>query len=589
LVARPFNFPTVRFLLAAIAPVGICLLSGALLALEPIPDKLVVLTFDDSAKSHFTVARPLLKQYGFGATFFVTEGFDFRDNKRDYMTWEEIAQLDRDGFEIGNHTRDHQSVTAKTVGQLPEQLAGIASSCREHGLDKPTSFAYPGNAIARDSLSILKREGIRFARRGGAPEFEYPSGRGFAYEPGLDHPLLVPSAGDARPDWTLDDFVRAVSQARQGRIAVLQFHGVPDTAHSWVNSSSEQFNAYMKYLAVNKFQVIAMRDLARYVDPEVAPNDAWGVIEDRQRQLAGGLSADNARRPKDDSELARWLDNMRAHEFSVAEMTAATGLSCDELEQALARLNPRPDAERSNTPRLLRVLPYPGGRHPRIGFLDGALRPQRETKFSVFTPWQDGGYVVADVPEAIWFKPDAKRELLYLAHTHVPTYWDRQNIVLEPLEWKLDKDGGLEIERALPNQVRFGARVTPGLEAVRMELWLTNGSSETLTDLVVQNCVLLKGATGFEDRTDENKVIQSPFVACHDRTGKRWVITAWQPCQRAWTNRPCPCMHSDPKFADCPPGETSRVQGWLSFYEGTDITAELRRIAPIAFREAQDR
>src|SRR5262249_5395042 len=43
---------------------------------DPIPDRLVVLTFDDASKSHFTVARPLLKKYGFGATFFVTEGFD---------------------------------------------------------------------------------------------------------------------------------------------------------------------------------------------------------------------------------------------------------------------------------------------------------------------------------------------------------------------------------------------------------------------------------------------------------------------------------------------------------------------------------
>ncbi|MFN9720029.1 MAG: polysaccharide deacetylase family protein, partial [Planctomycetota bacterium] len=60
---------------------------------KPIPDKLVVLTFDDSAKSHFTIARPMLKEYGFSATFFITEGFDFKENKTDYMTWEEIRQL----------------------------------------------------------------------------------------------------------------------------------------------------------------------------------------------------------------------------------------------------------------------------------------------------------------------------------------------------------------------------------------------------------------------------------------------------------------------------------------------------------------
>ena len=49
--------------------------SGA--AREPIPDKLVVLTFDDSVKSHFTIVRPILRRYGFKATFFITEGFDF--------------------------------------------------------------------------------------------------------------------------------------------------------------------------------------------------------------------------------------------------------------------------------------------------------------------------------------------------------------------------------------------------------------------------------------------------------------------------------------------------------------------------------
>src|SRR3990172_6629406 len=92
-------------------------------AWEPLPDRLVVLTFDDAVKSHFTVVRPLLLKYRFGATFFVTEGFDFKTNKNDYLSWEEIAELHRDGFEIGNHTRDHLAVSAKTLGQLAEQLA----------------------------------------------------------------------------------------------------------------------------------------------------------------------------------------------------------------------------------------------------------------------------------------------------------------------------------------------------------------------------------------------------------------------------------------------------------------------------------
>src|SRR5262249_47988172 len=160
---------------------------------------------------------------------------------------------------------------------------------------------YPGNGIHKDALATLKAQGIRFARRGGAPEYAYKEGRGFAYEPGLDHPLLIPSAGDARPAWRPDDFKRAVAQARHGQIAVLQFHGVPDTAHDWVTSSREQFEGYMKYLADNGFKVIALRDLAKYVDPSITPSAPWGVIEDRKKLLAAKRDADNARPARGDA------------------------------------------------------------------------------------------------------------------------------------------------------------------------------------------------------------------------------------------------------------------------------------------------
>src|SRR5213593_1486665 len=100
-------------------------------ALERLPDKLVVLTFDDSVASHYSVVRPILKRYGFGATFFITEGFSFRTNKQDYMTWEQIKELHEDRFEIGNHTRDHLGVSARTVGQLREQVRAINARCAE--------------------------------------------------------------------------------------------------------------------------------------------------------------------------------------------------------------------------------------------------------------------------------------------------------------------------------------------------------------------------------------------------------------------------------------------------------------------------
>jgi peptidoglycan/xylan/chitin deacetylase (PgdA/CDA1 family) len=550
-------------------------------SLEPIPDKLVVLTFDDSAKTHYTVVRPILKRYGFGATFFITEGFDFPTNKADYMSWEEIAELNRDGFEIGNHTGNHASITKRNVAELGQQLEQINAQCAAHGIPRTTSFAYPGNSIEAEALAILKKAGIRFARRGGNPEHPYGEGRGFAYEPGLDHPLLIPSAGDARPDWALDDFIHAVEQARHGRIAVLQFHGVPDSAHAWVSTSATQFDGYMNYLAKNGYTVVAMRDLSKYVDPEIVPSDPQTVIADRKRSLLQQFSRENFRRPHRDDELRFWLENMILyHGFTPAEVSAATGLTAEETSAAMKRfaIDNRDSGPQTTTRAEIKVLPYPGGRHPRIGFLDGAIRPQRETKFSAFLPWDENDYVVVDVPEAIWIQQAESRELLYLAHTHVPTLWSKQGITLEPLEWRLETNGSLRIERRLPNNVRFGAEVMPSRDAVRMQLWVTNGTQATLTDLTVQNCVMLKGADEFNDLTNDNKVFRDPFVACRNAPGNRWIITAWENCNRAWGNAPCPCMHSDPQFPDCAPGETQRLHGWLSFYEGSDIYAELKRI-----------
>ena len=146
------------------------------------------------------------------------------------------------------------------------------------------------------------------------------------------------------------------------------------------------------------------------------------------------------------------------------------------------------------------------------------------------------------------------------------------------LEWQRLNDGVLLIERELPNKVKFGVKVIPGQDAVRMEMWITNGSPKMLTGLRVQNCVMLKAAKDFSQLSNDNKVVRMPYAACRNSAGDRWIITAWEPCVRPWTNPPCPCMHSDPQFPDCKPGETQRLVGWLSFFEGQDIQAELKRI-----------
>ncbi|MDF7812131.1 polysaccharide deacetylase family protein [Hymenobacter sp. YC55] len=232
---------------------------------QPIPDKLVVLTFDDGVVSHATVVAPLLKKYGFGGTFYVCEfPPDFAD-KTKYMSWPQIQQLHQAGFEVASHTLTHRHVNKLTPAQFKTELDSIEKRCATYRIPKPTTFAYPGYDTHPASLAVLQAQGYQFARAGGRR----------AYDPTTDHPFLIPSFSTAIADKL--DIKAVVQQARNGKIVVLTVHGVPDNAHDWVTTPPALFEEYLKYLHDNHYQVIALRDLARYVNvPEalrtLAPN-----------------------------------------------------------------------------------------------------------------------------------------------------------------------------------------------------------------------------------------------------------------------------------------------------------------------------
>ncbi|MEC7867906.1 MAG: polysaccharide deacetylase family protein [Candidatus Poribacteria bacterium] len=238
------------------------------MSLLPIPNRLVVLTFDDGNKSDFTYVAPLLNRYGFGATFYITEGLNFLENKEYYLTWEEVHQLHQSGFEIGNHTRHHKNVNSQTQEEFLADLEYIDARCQQYNIPIPETFCYPGYNHGPQALEVLTKKGMRFARRGIYPEFPHESegGRGPAYDPNIHHRLLIPTTGASGPNWSFDDFVWAVEQAKDEKIAILTFHGVPALEHPWVNTFPDDFKVYMDFLNDHGFTVIALRDLSKYIE-----------------------------------------------------------------------------------------------------------------------------------------------------------------------------------------------------------------------------------------------------------------------------------------------------------------------------------
>ncbi len=221
---------------------------------KDIPDKLVVFTFDDAAASQYSFVAPLLKKYGFGATFYICEfPPNFNDTTK-YMNWRQIGELDKMGFEIANHTKSHPKIADLPLDKAEAELAYIDHKCDSMHIEVPCTFAYPGYSLDSSLVEYLADRGFKFARAGGKRP----------YDPLTDHPLLIPS-------WAMkadnkEMIMDAFKQAKDGKVVVMTIHGVPDVEHPWVTTPQELFTEYVEYLADNNYTVIALRDLEKYIN-----------------------------------------------------------------------------------------------------------------------------------------------------------------------------------------------------------------------------------------------------------------------------------------------------------------------------------
>ena len=84
-----------------------------------LPERTVVLTFDDGHASHYDLVAPLLVRYRFAGTFFVTTDFI---GKPGYMTWDELRKLVFLGMEIGSHGVTHRPLTQLADAEVLEEL-----------------------------------------------------------------------------------------------------------------------------------------------------------------------------------------------------------------------------------------------------------------------------------------------------------------------------------------------------------------------------------------------------------------------------------------------------------------------------------
>ncbi|MDQ6667009.1 MAG: polysaccharide deacetylase family protein, partial [Thermoproteota archaeon] len=100
--------------------------------------KVVILTFGDTEKSQFTTAKPILDQYGYKASVFITCNYVGQTHR---LNWNDILALQRDGQNIESKGMTHADLNNLSSSALDFEIGGSKQCLQAHGVSSPSIFA----------------------------------------------------------------------------------------------------------------------------------------------------------------------------------------------------------------------------------------------------------------------------------------------------------------------------------------------------------------------------------------------------------------------------------------------------------------
>lgn len=147
---------------------------------RPIPDHVVAITIDDAYQTVYEYAYPRLKARGWPFTVFVETG-SVDQHLPDFMTWDELREMQQHGANFGNHTLDHAHLPFRQKGEtdlawadrVRQDILGAQARLQaELGPDtntNPKLFAYPYGEYDQDLAELVTGLGyVAFGQQAGA-------------------------------------------------------------------------------------------------------------------------------------------------------------------------------------------------------------------------------------------------------------------------------------------------------------------------------------------------------------------------------------------------------------------------------------
>lgn len=117
----------------------------------------VVLTFDDGHVSNIVVALPVLRAFGFTATFFVTTGRV--GTSSEWLSWDDSCALQAAGMDIQAHGHTHRFLDSLTESEQREELETPLRLLDAHLGEGCRHLSFPGGRYSRTSIALARQVG----------------------------------------------------------------------------------------------------------------------------------------------------------------------------------------------------------------------------------------------------------------------------------------------------------------------------------------------------------------------------------------------------------------------------------------------
>jgi peptidoglycan/xylan/chitin deacetylase (PgdA/CDA1 family) len=130
-------------------------LAFALSQQAALPDKPIIITFDDGYRDQYENAFGLLRQYDFTGTFFIFTQ-PIQTANVDYLTWDMISEMHQAGMEFGSHSHTHPDLSNRNVDFLINEILTSKAAIEEHIGQPIRVFSYPAGRYDDLTIRVVK-------------------------------------------------------------------------------------------------------------------------------------------------------------------------------------------------------------------------------------------------------------------------------------------------------------------------------------------------------------------------------------------------------------------------------------------------